>query len=115
MRIKGQRHPLCDTASSVTTEIRAEAHYGIFTGLPFRLRQKIENHHGALRRLREFLTQPRSAVDCFQPLFLRKIGAGEYGLALVEAVAHLNHLLALGEASRTRLENGAWAWQMREA
>ncbi|KMW59609.1 hypothetical protein AIOL_004591 [Candidatus Rhodobacter oscarellae] len=30
MRIKGQRHPLCDTASSVTTEIRAEAHYGIF-------------------------------------------------------------------------------------
>lgn len=85
-----------------------------FTGLPLRLRQLIENHHCALARLRAHLATPRSAAECFAPLYRRDIGEGEYGLALVEAVGHLNHLLARGEVTRHRRDDGAWAWQMRE-
>lgn len=84
-----------------------------FTGLPTRMRQLSENHHGALARLRAHLTTPRTAGECFAPLFKRKIDGGTYGLALVEAVAHLNHLHQAGEISRTRRDDGAWLWQMK--
>ena len=84
-----------------------------FTGLPTRMRQLSENHHGALNRLRAHLDTPRTAGDCFAPLFKRKIDAGTYGLALVEAVAHLNHLYQAGELTRTRRADGAWLWQMK--
>lgn len=70
-----------------------------FTGLPQRLAQLAENHESALRRLAEALARsPRTAVQCFDLLFGRRIGDGEYGLALVEAVAHLNALRARGLA-----------------
>ena len=70
-----------------------------FTGLPQRLAQLAENHESALRRLAGALAQsPRTAVGCFDLLFGRRIGDGEYGLALVEAVAHLNALRARGQA-----------------
>ena len=82
-----------------------------FTGLPLRLEQMIENHHGALDRLRAHLDQPRSAADCFPPLFKRPIGEGEYGLALVEAVAHLNYLLHRGELRRFLNDDGIWLWE----
>ncbi len=81
-----------------------------FTGLPFRLDQMIENHEGALGRLRDHLAEPRIATDCFAPLFKRQIGAGELGLALAEAVAHLNHLHRRGEIMRETRE-GVWVWQ----
>ena len=81
-----------------------------FTGLPLRLAQMAENHHGALRRLVQHLAEPRRASDCFLPLFKRQIGPAEYGLALVEAVAHLNHLTATGRASRVLADDGAWRW-----
>ncbi len=84
-----------------------------YTGLPTRLRQLIDNHHGALDRLREFLKTPATAGDCFPPLFKRTIGAGEYGLALVEAVAHVNHLHQAGELTRMRRDDGAWLWQWK--
>ena len=80
-----------------------------FTGLPDRLRQMIDNHHGALDRLRAHLaTGPKTAADCFPPLFKRQIDAGTYGLALVESVAHLNHLLQIGAVTRERRADGAW-------
>lgn len=82
-----------------------------FTGLPTRLRQLAENHEGALGRLLEHLSHPHTAGDCFQPLFKREIGAGEYGLALVETVAHLNHLLIRGDVTREMRDDGAWVWQ----
>ncbi len=72
-----------------------------FVGLPLRLRQMIDNHIGALGRLQAHLAMPRTAADCFLPLFKREIGEGEYGMALVEAVAHLNHLLHAGKAVRS--------------
>lgn len=85
-----------------------------FTGLPFRLRQLIDNHHGALARLLDRLATPRTAVDCFPVLFKRKIGPETYGLALVEAVAHLNHLYLNGRIERTRREDEAWLWRRKD-
>jgi glyoxylase-like metal-dependent hydrolase (beta-lactamase superfamily II) len=80
-----------------------------YTGLPTRLAQMIDNHHQALASLRTHLAEPRTATDCFTPLFKRQIGPAEYGLALVESVAHLNHLLARGEVTRTG-RDGVWYW-----
>ncbi len=81
-----------------------------FTGLPVRMRQLIDNHHGALDRLVEHLDAPKTAAECFGPLFKRSIDEGTYGLALVESLAHLNHLYQLGDITRTRRDDGAWLW-----
>lgn len=86
-----------------------------FTGLPMRLRQMVENHEGALSRLVAHLDAPRSAADCFAPLFKREIGPAEYGLALVETIAHLNHLLQRGAVSRSMGADGAWRWSSEKA
>ncbi|NDV53755.1 MULTISPECIES: MBL fold metallo-hydrolase [unclassified Salipiger] len=94
-----------------------EAHFVLgghklpFTGLTFRMRQLIDNHHGALERLEAYLDTPKSAGDCFAPLFKRTIGDAEYGLALVEAMAHCQHLYLEGRATRALGEDGAWLWQ----
>ncbi len=88
-------------------------HKLLFTGLPVRMRQLIENHHGALDRLRAHLAEPRTAAECFGPLFKRRVDEGIYGLALVEAVAHLNHLLHAEDVTRWRRDDGAWLWQSR--
>ena len=82
-----------------------------YTGLPVRMRQLIENHHGALDRLLKYLDTPRTAAECFPPLFKRAIGEAVYGLALVEAVAHLNHLAQLGNVRKIMRDDGAWLWQ----
>lgn len=82
-----------------------------FIGLPKRMTQLIDNHHSALVRLEKHLIQPQTAADCFAPLFKRSIGEGEYGLALVEAYGHLNHLHQAGKVWRERRNDDAWLWQ----
>ncbi|WP_127113750.1 MBL fold metallo-hydrolase [Shimia sediminis] len=84
-----------------------------FTGLKMRMRQLVENHHGALDRLLEHLDEPRTGGECFLPIFKRHIGGSAYGLALVEAIAHLNHLYHVGKVTRTKREDGAWLWQRK--
>lgn len=85
-----------------------------FTGLPKRMEQLIDNHHGCLKRLLAYIDTPKSGSECFAPLFKRKIGEAEYGLALVEAVAHLSHLYQTGLATRTMREtDGAWVYQAK--
>lgn len=84
-----------------------------FTGLPTRMRQLIDNHHGALERLMDYIETPKVAAECFAPLFKRSIGAAEYGLALVESVAHLSHLYQTGQAERTMRDDGAWLYQRK--
>ena len=84
-----------------------------FTGLETRLSQLISNHHSALERLKAYLYEPRTAAECFQPLFKRKIGDGEYGLALVEAIGHVNHLHKIGAVTRARRDDGAFLWRIR--
>ena len=86
-----------------------------FTGLPFRAGQLIENHVAALDRLESFLVAPHTAVEWFDTLYRRDIGTGEYGLALVEAVAHLNHLHQAGRATRVMREDGAWGFRARQS
>lgn len=81
-----------------------------FVGLPTRLRQLIDNHHGGLRRLLAYLDTPKAAGECFAPLFKRKIGEAEYGLALVEAIAHLSHLYQTGAVTRDTRKDGAWVY-----
>ena len=72
-----------------------------YRGLPERLEQLAENHESALARLAASLAdQPRTAADCFDMLFRRRIGEGEYGLALAEAVAHVNAMAARGMIHR---------------
>lgn len=84
-----------------------------FTGLPFRMRQLVDNHHGALARLKKHLDTPKTAAECFAPLFKRKIDEAEYGLALVESVAHANHLFHAGQVTRSRRDDGAWLYQSK--
>ena len=74
----------------------------------------IANHHGALARLLDDLGTPKAAGDVFATLFKRRIGEGEYGLALVEAVAHLSHLHQSGLATRARRGDGAWEYLRKE-
>jgi glyoxylase-like metal-dependent hydrolase (beta-lactamase superfamily II) len=84
-----------------------------FTGLPFRLGQMIENHEQALTRLLDHLSTPKTATQCFPPLFKREVGAQEFALALVESIAHLNCLLQRGLVSRSLSASGAWEWERR--
>lgn len=85
-----------------------------YTGLPFRLIQMAENHEAALGRLIAHLAEPRRATECFLPLFKRALGPAEFGLALVETVAHLNYLLHRGAARRVLDAQGAWRWQIAQ-
>ncbi len=85
-----------------------------FTGLPTRLRQMIFNHTSGLDRLLKHIATPRTAVECFPVLFKRRIDESVYGLALVEAVAHLNNLHQSGVATRRLRDDGAYIWQSRE-
>ncbi len=82
-----------------------------YRGLPFRLAQLIDNHHGALGRLHDHLAEPATAVTCFDALFGRPIAPAEFGLALAETVGHLNHLHRAGRITRRLGEDGAWLWQ----
>lgn len=85
-----------------------------FRGLPRRITQLEQNHTEALTRLRRHLATPRSAADCFVPIFKRSIPDDAYGLALGEAYAHVIHLWHRGEATRSRREDGAWLWHCPE-
>jgi len=105
----------CEKFSELAHEdhIVLAGHKRPFTGLPFRMRQLRENHVHGLDRLAAFIEEPKTAVECFPVLFKRKIDQGTYGLALVEAVAHLNHLLLEGRAERKLGEDGAWLWSSK--
>jgi len=93
------------------TQLVLPGHKRPFTGLPARLNQLIENHHNAIKRLIPFLSEPRTAVECFDPIFGHQIGEGAWGLAMVEAVGHLNHMMRTGLARRKLREDGAYVFQ----
>ncbi len=81
-----------------------------FRGLPVRLREMTAHHAAALDRLHAHLDRPRTAAACLPALFRRTIGAGEYGLALAEALAHLNHLHRRGDIARSLRPDGVIEW-----
>ena len=82
-----------------------------FKGLKFRLQQMVENHEHALERLINFLEKPHTAEECFSVLFGKSIQNSEYGLALVESVAHVNYLFLEGTVSRVMDRAGAFKYQ----
>jgi len=82
-----------------------------FRGVDLRLTQLIENHHSALDRILKALGEgPRNAAQLFRPIFMRDIRGSQYGLALAEAVAHMNHLRKLGNVQRD-LVDGVWMYR----
>jgi len=84
-----------------------------FHGLAPRLRQLIENHESALDRMRSALKMPHTCGELMEAVFKRTIKDGEYGLALVEVLAHCNYLWHAGEVSRTLQGDGVYSWQMQ--
>ncbi len=56
-------------------------------------------------RLRHLADQPRTAAECFAPSS-SAIGDAEYGLALVEAVAHIKHAAPSRPHCRSRCHKG---------
>ena len=84
-----------------------------FRGLAFRLTQLIENHEHALDRIEAQMARgPVTAAQTFAAIFKREIGVAEYGLALGEAVAHMNHLARSGRALRAPGPGGAWHYTL---
>ncbi|MEM1234758.1 MAG: MBL fold metallo-hydrolase [Pseudomonadota bacterium] len=81
-----------------------------FRGLPLRLTQLIDNHHGVLARLLARLETPATAGETFQTIFKREINGSEYGLALVEAFAHCQHLYFTGAVRREINAAGAYVY-----
>jgi glyoxylase-like metal-dependent hydrolase (beta-lactamase superfamily II) len=82
------------------------AHNDPFFGLHARIDHLIAGHERGLARLRELIAEPKRAVDVFRALFRRQIDQNLLGLATGESLAHLNCLIARGQAVRTRDENG---------
>ncbi|MEL6978742.1 MAG: MBL fold metallo-hydrolase [Pseudomonadota bacterium] len=71
-----------------------------FRGPAKRLRRILEKHETALERLAAFLDKPRTAVECFEPMFRRALDPSHEGLAVAETLAHLHRLTRLGKARR---------------
>ncbi len=82
-----------------------------YHGLPERLGQMAQGHREALGRLEKHLAVPRTGGDCFAPLFRRSVTRDSYGLALAEALGHLNALVVQGRALREMGDDGAWRWR----
>ncbi len=110
-----EANPLADWMDSCAKLIDAvpddvlvlPAHNEPFTGAHKRLRHLIDGHEVALERLKSRLAdQPRQVIQTFPALFGRKIGPDVLGMATGEAIAHLNCLIARGEAVRQTGEDG---------
>ncbi|MFS4437162.1 MBL fold metallo-hydrolase [Paracoccaceae bacterium GXU_MW_L88] len=97
-------------ARATANHLVLSGHKRVFSGLPERMDQLIANHHKALNRLVAGLGDGRTAAQCFDLMYRRQIGRGEYGLALAETIGHLNHLLLSGRARRHK-EGEAWIWR----
>ena len=102
---------LAEMAPLAGDQLILPGHQRPFRGLGPRIAELQAEHATALDRLQSHLATPRHATDCFPALFRREIGPGEFGLALAETLAHLNHLVARQRASRCLDASGAWLWQ----
>lgn len=106
--------PLTDwltSLASIRTQVPDDvlvlpAHNAPFHGLHARIDHLIGGHERGLARLEKLLAEPQRVVDVFHVLFRRKIDQWVLGLATGESLAHLNCLIARGQAVRTRDEAG---------
>ena len=85
-----------------------------FFGLSVRLEQLIDNHRAALARIQKKLMEGRfTAVELFHPIFKKEIKNSEYGLALGEAVGHLNYFRARNLVTTSTREDGAILFKLK--
>jgi glyoxylase-like metal-dependent hydrolase (beta-lactamase superfamily II) len=85
-----------------------------FLGLSTRLRQLIDNHVSALDRIEKRLSGSHcTAVDLFKPIFKRNINQSEYGLALAEAVGHLNYFRVRNMVNKSIRNDGALLFKLK--
>ncbi|MEO0437445.1 MAG: MBL fold metallo-hydrolase [Pseudomonadota bacterium] len=89
------------------------SHEAPFLGLHVRISQILESHKADLVALFDHLETPKRAVDCFEPLFKREIDKGTLGLAIGEAMAHLNCLLGRRRIRRYADEDGVY-WYVQD-
>jgi glyoxylase-like metal-dependent hydrolase (beta-lactamase superfamily II) len=82
------------------------AHNDPFFGLHRRIDAIAERHQRGLDGLRRELQAAKRAVDLFPILFRRPVSDAGMGMATGESLAHLNYLLARGEATRSRDADG---------
>ncbi len=91
------------------------AHGEPFLGLHARLDRLAAGHDRGLQRLRRSLAEsPKRAIDVFGALFARPIdGRGELlGMATGESLAHINYLVARGEAMCELGEDGVRRYRL---
>ena len=74
------------------------AHGKPFRGAHERIDGIVSGHRQRLEALYEHLAEPCRAVDTFGVLFGRRVPGSHLMMATGEAIAHLNYLLAVGEA-----------------
>jgi glyoxylase-like metal-dependent hydrolase (beta-lactamase superfamily II) len=74
------------------------AHGKPFRGAHARIDSIVSGHRRRLEALYEHLAEPCRAVDSFGVLFARRVPGSHLMMATGEAIAHLNYLLAAGEA-----------------
>jgi len=89
------------------------AHNDPFHGLHARIDHLISGHERGLERLLKLIAEPKRVTDVFHVLFRRVIDQNLLGLATGESLAHLNCLIARGQATRTRDANGVDWYQAR--
>lgn len=91
------------------TALVLPSHNDPFRGLHARLDHLAHGHQVGLERLIHRLSEPKRAIDVFGALFARPIGPELLGMATGESLAHLNHLLHAGAATR-ELDGDGVAW-----
>ena len=68
-----------------------------------------------MARLLPSLQRPRTAVDCLETIYGRRLLPQEYGDRLGEAMGYLNHLHQSGRVERVLDRAGAYQWRVLNA
>ena len=71
-----------------------------FHGIAKRCEQLVAVQLTVLQRLLDFLTRPRTALECLRVVYGRDLASHEFSLLLSETVGFLNHLCHTGQISR---------------
>lgn len=82
------------------TTLVLPSHGRPFKGIRARVEQLIAHHRERCDALVAACAEPRSAADLLSTLFPRELDTHQVMFAMGEAIAHLNHLVKLGELRR---------------
>ena len=91
------------------------SHQTPFYGLHQRLQELIAHHEIDLKKLRDFLSEPRTALSSLPVLFNKEISGSVFFLAVGELVAHLNYLLNEGLIRRELTSDNLYMYQAATA